>query len=148
MTRMTPFRFTILQFSQSFFTEARTFINSVCCFYRPLSCPGTGRTVTLAWSPYRPPQGRPKSLSASPSRTPSSDGRSAGRPGTNVPSTRPLSGLQPGSHLLGPRQNLRLAFGDQHRVFKVRGGLAIPRHHCPVVAQNLDVGSAGIDHWF
>jgi len=44
MTRMTPLRLTILQFSQSFFTDARTFMSKKS-FFVPCVVRVTGPTV-------------------------------------------------------------------------------------------------------
>ncbi len=120
ITRMTPLRRMILQFSHSFLTDARTFIIICSAFPQRCALP-TNRRATFPTSLFRPAPAGGSSIGLFRSQTPVPGARSPIPLDTSRFAVFPLRPLQLGCHLLGPCQNLRFGFGNQHRMLEMGG---------------------------
>src|SRR3569832_2244233 len=126
--RITPLRFTTLQCSQSFLTDARTFIFKFISRLRTRYNPCSGRTANISPSLGRRYSNGRNSSAFGPRYAPGVDVHSAVPLGTARSAVFPLPSLQGQWPLLQARQNLRLIFGDQHRMLKMSGRHPVLRY--------------------
>jgi len=135
MTRIMPRRRTILQCSQSFFTDARTFIFRFS--FRPKFALTTNRRASIATLLFHPAQ-MVRQFSVFDRRWTQSPGGHWPIPRNTFrwPAPR-LRHLQPGRHPFRACQNLRLTLGYQNRMLKMGREWTILCNNCPVVFQDF-----------
>src|SRR5438034_3217087 len=156
ITRITPLRRTILQCSQIFFTDERTFMGLWLPYlYRYTIRPrlrsyGESSTVTL--SPGRILMKCIRILPEMCASTlwpfsSSTRNIAFGSGSTTVPSTwMPSSFARVLSLSLGHRTALGPPRPDRYRMLELSAQRTVPRHHCPAIGLGHDFGPPDIHH--
>jgi len=120
ITRITPLRLMILQFSQSFLTEARTFIFKISFVPQGYAL-ATSHRATVAAGPFGQAQNGAPSSAPCRRQTPTIGGRWPTRCDTFRWAGLPRLNLQLGRDPLRPCQDLRFELGNQDRMLKMSG---------------------------